>query len=263
MALLAEWAALIGLCWVVLEEASSGGFSRSVVAFNRNQFHLDGGLARLLLVSESMVLPLAAGLALAFVVENRTPARDIATYYLAALLVAVGTIGKVGADTNYFLEAGLVMGLVLAVAWERCSRSVAAQGLAVAAAGMLALVAAQQVRVQVKARAQRASVESEVQLSLAGKNVITTEITSALRAGATPLLLDPYVFARAAEAGLVDQAPLLRGLRAQNAQAALVDADLSKPGASSRWTPQTSAVILDRYRLASAIGDHLYLYLPK
>jgi len=54
-------------------------------------------------------------------------------------------------------------------------------------------------------RVHRASIEPQLQNVVRGKLALTSEITSTLVSGGVPVVQDPYVFARLAEQGKLDQ----------------------------------------------------------
>lgn len=261
--LLAAAALLFGLAGLAgMQWATGGGFGTAVFGFNgANPFSLGGLLKAVQMALSQPLLPLAAGLALAGLIEGEAEERLTALYYLMALTLALATVGKVGANVNYFVEPGLATMPILALAWKRTSGSLRGLGLALAFTAASLVVAAPRVALEFRGRGERAKAESTLRPMLAGQTVLTMEITSALRAGALPYLNDPSIFACLSAAGRIDERRLLADLERGAITVVLADADLAEADPIySNWSPAVRAAVTRHYELARVLGRNLYLY---
>ncbi len=250
----------LGALWVLTQ----GGFTTSLFRFNANPFAIGGLIKALQQAFSSPVLPLCAGLALAFFLSGKAAERAISAYFLVSLVMAVLTVGKVGANLNYFLEPGILMAAVTAQGWERLRGELTGLAVAVAIVGSGLLFSGPRVLSELSGRRQRQDVEKTLIPLLAGKSVVTMEVATALRAGAVPVLNDPHIFARLAEAGRWDEAPLVSDLLSARVDLVLADADLSAASpAFSNYSSPVRKAIVSRYRLDRQFGPNLWLYVPR
>jgi hypothetical protein len=261
---LAEGAILLGVLGAgglaLLQVATQGGFFTSIVRFNQNALHLQGGIARTLSASATLVLPLAAMVAVALVLRPAQAPGRIAVYFLLALGIAIGTVSKVGAALNYFLESALVAGLVLCWAWQRWSSRKPATAMAVVTAAALLVMSGSGVASQMRTRQERHALEPRLREVMQGRFALTPELTTLLRNGGVPAVQDPYVYARLAESGTLDQSPLLQLLSDCRIEVIVADADLRIPGASNLWTREVSWLVAERYSLEERIGPRHFVF---
>lgn len=261
---LAAAAVVLGLAGLaVLQLATGGGFVTAVFGFNgANPFSLGGLFKAIQVALGQPLLPVAAGLALAGLALGEAEERLASIYFLLALGLALATVGKVGANVNYFVEPALAAVPVLALGWKRTSTSLYGLGLTLAFVAASLAVAAPRVALEIRGRAERARAESTLRPILAGRSVLTMEITSALRAGALPYLNDPSIFACLTAAGRFDERRLLADLERGEVAVVLADADLSEVDpVYSNWSPRVRAAVAQHYELRQVLGRNLYLYL--
>jgi hypothetical protein len=245
-----------------MQWATGGGFVTAVFGFNgANPFSLGGWFKAVQSALGQPLLMVAAGLAIAGVASSEAEERLASLYALIALTLAIATVGKVGANVNYFVEPALATPPLLALAWRRSSGELRGLGLALALAAASLLVAAPRVALELRGRGERAQAESELRPILAGRSVLTMEITSALRAGATPYLNDPSIFACLTAAGRLDERRILADLEGGAIEIVLADADLAEARpVYSNWSPAVRAAVTRNFELTQVLGRNLFLY---
>lgn len=266
LGLLAASCVAIGLAWLVwLHIATGGGFTTSVFGFNgANPFAVGGLVKALQTVFAAAYLPLAAAIAATLLIEGDEGERLVSLYALLALALAVATVGKVGANVNYFVEPAMAFAPVAGLAWKRWGATLAGAAAATAVAASLLLWAAPRVAWELRGRAERQHVDRELAPVMRGRSVLTMEVFSALRAGGKPYLNDPCIFACLANAGRWNQERLLSDLRSHAIDVVLADADLSVARPEfSNWSPEVRRAVADNYSLSRVLGRNLYLYLPR
>jgi hypothetical protein len=249
-----------GVVLGVLSVMTDGAFVRSVFGFNALPFAL-GGLIR------AAQYGFSGGL-LALVVDRRPAVRLAALYLLLALAFALATVGRVGANFNYFIEPGLMVGPILAVAWQRALRVDDRRVMRTAAAIGLALISSSLLWTGPRAlhewrgRNLRQATEDAVAARVAPDDtILTMEIVTALRIGAQPYLNDPAIFACLANVGLWDESRLLVDLANGRVLWVFADEDLMAPrGAHSNWSDAVRATVAAGYDLVETPGDRLRLY---
>ena len=262
---------ILGGAWLVaLSLLSDGAFTRSVFGFNALPYSIGGLLQAAQQAFGGGLLPVAAGVAVALLVgaEVDAEARLLALYLLTALAMALATVGRVGANFNYFIEPGLLLGPVLALAWSRAADATRSMSrLAVPAVG-LALVAsnllwtAPRVAWEWRGRATRATTEQRLaELVRPGDTILTMEVASALRLGARPYVNDPCIFSRLAEKGLWDESRMLSDLAGGAVTWVLADEDMAAPkSVYSNWTDDVRTAVAAGFERVEVIGPRLRLY---
>ena len=257
-----------GVVLGVLSVMTDGAFVRSVFGFNALPFAL-GGLIRAAQYGFSGgLLALGAGVAASMLVDRRPAVRLAALYLLLALAFALATVGRVGANFNYFIEPGLMVGPILAVAWQRALRVDDRRVMRTAAAIGLALISSSLLWTGPRAlhewrgRNLRQATEDAVAARVAPDDtILTMEIVTALRIGAQPYLNDPAIFACLANVGLWDESRLLVDLANGRVLWVFADEDLMAPrGAHSNWSDAVRATVAAGYDLVETPGDRLRLY---
>ncbi|MBP9143247.1 MAG: hypothetical protein KBF21_05605 [Thermoanaerobaculia bacterium] len=263
--ILAGAAIVLGLAGLAaMQLTTGGGFVTAVFGFNgANPFSIGGLFKAVQMALGQPLLVVAAGLAIAGLVEGEPEERLVALYSLVALVLALATVGKVGANVNYFVEPGLAAAPVLALAWKRVHGTVRGLSLALALTAASLVVALPRVALEFRGRAERATAESTLRPVLSGRSVLTMEITSALRAGAVPYLNDPSIFACLTAAGRFDESRLVADLERGAIAVVLADSDLGESDpVYSNWSPAVRAAVVRHYELTSVLGRNLFLYQP-
>ncbi len=263
--LVAGTCAALGLAWLALLSASThGGFLQAIGFNGANPFALGGFVKATQIALAAAPVPLLAGLAIAWLAGGESPRRLLSGYYLLALALALATVGKVGANLNYFIEPGLALAPLAAIAWHLWGRTVTGAAVALAALVTTLAWSAPRVAWEIRGRTERMAAERRLAPLLAGKTVLTMEVSSVFRAGGTPVLNDPCIFAYLARAKRWDESGLVAAIRDRRIDVILADADLSlKDPAFSNWSPAVRSAATESYRLAAVHGPGLFLYEPK
>jgi hypothetical protein len=262
---LAATCSLVGGMWLVALNAATNGAFLAATAFNGvYPFALGGFTKAVQLALAAAPVPLLVGLALASVVSRGGVERLAAGYFLLAFFLSLATVGKVGANLNYFIEPGLAMAPLAALAWNRYATTLPGASVAVAAMASLLLVSAPRVASEWRGRTERVGVEKTLSPILAGKKVLTMEIVSVLRAKGTNVVNDPCIFAFLPRSGKWDETALLGDLRNGRVDLVLSDADLSIPNpVFSNWSPAVRREVSASWRLSRVVGSNLFLYEPQ
>ena len=255
---------LLGGAWLVaLNLATHGGFLAATAFNGAYPFAIGGFVKAVQLALAAAPFPILAGLAVASLVSRDDVERLVAGYFLLALFLALATVGKVGANLNYFIEPGLALAPLAALAWHRHGRTLAGASVAVAAMASLLLVTAPRVAWERRGRIERATVEETLRPILAGKRVLTMEVVSVLRAKGIPVVNDPCIFAFLPRSGKWDEAALLGDLRDGRVDLVLADADLARPDpVFSNWSPAVRREVTRSWHLSRVLSN-LYLYEPQ
>ncbi len=263
--LLVATCGVAGLVWLALLSATShGGFLQSM-GFNGATPFAPGGFVKAAQIALAAApVPILAGLALGWLGSREGVGRLLAGYFLLALFLALATVGKVGANLNYFIEPGLALAPLAALAWHLWGRTTAGAAVAVAALASMLAWSAPRVAWELRGRTERLVAERRLAPLLAGKSVLTMEVSSVFRAGGTPVLNDPCIFAYLARAKRWDESGLVAALRSHRIDLVLADTDVAVPDpVFSNWSPEVRREVTESYRLSAVYGPGLYLYEPK
>lgn len=264
IAIVATGCLVLGGLWLAaLAWLTDGAFTQSVFGFNALPFSFGGFLAATRQGLGGGLIVVAAGLAAATVLDHRGGERLAGLYLLVALVLALVTVGRMGANFNYFVEASLALGPVVAAAWDRSRRQAGCWlpgVLAAVLAGSLLWTGPRAIR-EHRARSERALVEGRLeQLIRPGDTVLTMEIVSAVRLGAHPVSNDPFIFSRLAETGAWDQSQLVGDLRSGAVEWILADEDLTSPRSGhTNWTDAVRDATEHYFQPVTTLGRlHLY-----
>jgi hypothetical protein len=263
-ALLSATCAVLGGAWLALLSASTHGRLLQSLAFNGANPFAPGDFVKAAQIALAAApVPLLAGLAVAWLAGKEGAERLTAGYFLLSLLLALATVGKVGANLNYFIEPGVALAPLAALAWHLWGRTLA--GTAVSLCALVSMLAwsGPRIALELRGRVERAAAERKLEPLVAGKKVLTMEVSTVLRAGGTPVLNDPCIFAYLARAKRWDESGLLSALREHRVDLVLADTDLSiQDPVYSNWSPAVRREVISSYRPVRAYGPNLYLYEP-
>ena len=252
LTLAASIVALGMVVFAVLDLASGGGF--------RLNTYDPGSLVRYL-SDVWMLMPLAligAGVYAVSAGWSAVPSwRLIAPYLVGALLAAL-TIGKVGSNVNYLLEAGAAVSLSLGalLAWQR-PRWIAQAAIALLLALDVSLmVLASPYRPVVQARlAEREPAQRLLGIVHDARGVVLAdEDIGLLPLDGRPIYFQPFEMTQLARAGRWDQRPFLDALERQAFAAILLYRIPQVPLHRTRWTDEMLTTIERRYVVEQRIG---------
>jgi hypothetical protein len=262
--LLVATCGIAGGLWLgLISWTTHGGFLQSMTFNGATPFAVGGFVKAAQIALGAAPIPLLAGLAVGAAAGKDENGRLLSGYYLLALFIALATVGKVGANLNYFIEPGLAMAPLAALAWNVWGRTVS--GAAVALASLVSMLAwtAPRVGWELKGRTERIAAEKRLTPMLAKKNVLTMEVASVFAARGTPVLNDPCIFAYLARAKRWDESGLVGAIRERKVDLVLADADLSVPDpVFSNWSPAVRRAVVETCRPPKVLGPNLYLYEP-
>lgn len=259
LTLAASIVALGMVVFAVLDLASGGGFRFDIVTANLNTY--DPGSLLRYLSDVWMLMPLAligAGVYAVCAGWSAVPSwRLIAPYLVGALLAAL-TIGKVGSNVNYLLEAGAAVSLSLGalLAWQR-PRWIAQAAIALLLALDVSLmVLASPYRPVVQARlAEREPAQRLLGIVHDARGVVLAdEDIGLLPLDGRAIYFQPFEMTQLARAGRWDQRPFLDALERQAFAAILLYRIPQVPLHRTRWTDEMLTTIERRYVVEQRIG---------
>jgi len=256
-------AALFGL----LDLATTGGFRFNVVTANINPY--DPGSLLWYLSDIWALMPLAVigaaayvGLAGWFGVPSW---RLIGPYVVGAVLSAL-TIGKVGSNVNYLLEAGAAVSLSLGalLAWQRPRRLVHIAIALLLILDMSLMMLASPYRTVIHARlAQPESARQLLGVVHDSRGIILAdEDVGLLPLDGRPIYFQPFEMTQLARAGRWEQQSFLADIERQAFSAILLYRIPDVPLHRTRWTDEMLAAIDRRYIIEQRIGQ-TDIYRPR
>lgn len=224
------------------------------------------------LLAHGPMFVLAAG-GLFFCVRSGL-ARIVGFYFVLTLAASV-TLGKIGADTNYFMEMSAVICLLLGIFFDRAIRG-GIQNLRVrwTVAAAICLVMAQSViaakavaghpnpRPAVKSGLQTAAPDTYEfdQLTAFLEKIdgpIFAENMGFLIAAKKPILYEPFEFTQLAAAGVWDEQKILGRLEKREFPIVLLETNLWKVVRSSRFSTRFVETLRRNYRPVKRVGGQI------
>jgi hypothetical protein len=261
---------VLGGIWLgTLAVITDGDFIQSVFGFNALPFSVGGFLAATQQGLGGGLPLVAAGLAAAMVLERSKPERLAGLFLLVALFLALATVGRMGANFNYFVETSLAVGPVIAVALARTRRepsswcAAALPGIVAAALVGSLLWAGPRAVAEHRGRQHRAVIENRLaELIQPGDTIVTMEIVSAFRLDAECYTNDPFIFSRLAEKGLWEEERMITDMENGVITWMLADEDMAGPRPGhTNWTDAIRRTTAERFDLVETLGRlHLYRY---
>lgn len=242
---------------------SDGNFSQSIVLSNMNPWKWEQMWALTHYACRQPLLPL--GVILAVVLYRNHESRPFAIYAVLAFTAAVVTAGKVGSNTNYFIEVSWAACLC----WGFALTAVRAHPRAATAYAIFAVLVFQAtIRVQssVSKTASELSrwntTEQLVTHYAAQGPILTMEIGALVLNGHEPYLADPHIVARLAEAGEFDDQSIINDLTARRFNAIIAEKDIQLDHEGhTNWRREVRERVSTCYRPVQSDG-RLTVYLP-
>jgi hypothetical protein len=265
---------LLGVCigtWLTGNEL----LWHTVVA-NANPFNLDYFVAMLGQFAQFNALPLVAAAAL-FGLPARPAERQWRAYFVLSGLVALATVGKIGASSNYWLELTAATSVLIGLLAARLSEPSAAPA-AFASAGLAGLVLASllmcipayqaTMNQTVAAAIGGSSVDSADRLQMAAVvanepgPLLTDDPDLALQAG-KPVEFE-LIYTLLALQGVWDEAPILNPIRARQFGLVVLQEALDappRPLLSMHFTDRVRSALQEAYAPAGQLAGY-WLYRP-
>lgn len=254
------------LFWL-LDLATTGGFRLNVLTANINTYDPD---SLFWYFSDIwMLMPLAVIGAAAYVVLagwfGVPSSRLIGPYLVGAVLSAL-TIGKVGSNVNYLLEAGAGVSLALGalLAWQRPRRLVYIAIALLLILDMSLMILASPYRTVLHARlAQPEAARQLLGIVHASHGlVLADEDVGLLPLDGRKIYFQPFEMTQLARAGRWDQQAFLADIERQAFSAILLYRIPDVPLHRTRWTDEMLATIDRRYIIEQRIGQ-TDIYRPR
>jgi hypothetical protein len=246
------------------------------VVANANPLDFDYLAAMLSAFAQFNALPLIAAAAL-FGLPTRPAERLWRAYFVLSGLVAVATVGKIGASSNYWLELTAATSVLIGVLADRLAEPGAVRG-AFTSAGLASLVLASLLTC---IPAYQATMNQSVAVALTGHSP-----ESAQRLAAVPLVAgepghvltdDPdlallagkrvefdLIYTLLALEHVWDEAPILNAIQARQFDLVVVQEPLdapAKPLISAHFTDGVRQALRDDYAPAGQVGGY-WFYRP-
>lgn len=242
---------------------SAGNFSRSIVLSNMNPWKWEQMWSLTHYVCRQPMLPVGVVTAVFFCWNREF--RPFAIYAVLAFAAAALTGGKVGSNTNYFIEvswlACLCLGYAMTVVRDY-PRAATVYGV------FAALVFQATIRVQPKVGRtagellQWNGTEDLVKRYAAEGPILTMEIGALVLNGYQPYLADPHIVARLAEAEEFDDQLILDDLSLRRFKAIIVEKDIQlEYEGHTNWRREVREKVSTCYRPVQSDG-RLTVYLP-
>jgi hypothetical protein len=253
--------------FVVLDQATGGGFAFNVVSANLNDYQAGSVVQYLTDVWTLMPLTLiAVGLFLLLAPWLRVPSwRLVAPYVLGAVASGL-TIGKVGSNVNYLIElgAGVSLGIGALLAWQRPRRAVHATIALLLALDLALVVLASPYRTVTHIRLKQAE-EARYLLEMVHRApgiVLADEDMGLLPLDGRPTFFQPFEMTQLARAGRWDQRPFLGDIERQTFAAILIYRIPELSLHRERWTDEMLGAIERRYVVEDRVGP-TEVYRPR
>ena len=267
VALAASIVAMGTVLFVVLDLASDGGFRFNIVTANINAY--DPGSLLWYLSDLWALMPLAligAGVYAVSAGWSGVPSWRLIGPYLVGAILSALTIGKVGSNVNYLLEAGAAVGLSLGalLAWQRPRRVAHAAIALLLILDVSLMVLASPYRAVLHARiAQRVAAEQLIGIVHGSRGIVLAdEEIGLLPLDGRPIYFQPFEMTQLARTGRWDQRAFLADLERQAFPAILLFRIPEVPIHRTRWTDEMLAAIDRRYVLAQRAGP-TEVYRPR
>lgn len=246
---------VVGLA-AIAQVATAGQFLFHTVVANANPFELGRVVSLWASFLRGHALEAVVLVLLLFRAAWQRRVGIVSVYAAFAWLAALG-VGKVGSDSNYFLEPVAAVALLVAHEFPptlvpRCPRARASLGVAL----LLGVVVMGGTRaawhLRVRAPLSGANqVFRGIATSVASVNgaVVSDDAGVVVRAG-KQVFFQPFVMTQLAEAGLWDQTPFLEALGSGGVRLVIVQ---TEPAVvyESRYTPQMRAVLRERFTVVA------------
>jgi len=253
--------------FVLFDLATGGGFPLNVVTANINTY--DPGSLLWYLSDIWTLMPLAVIGTAVYAMSAGwfgVPSWKLIGPYLVGAVLSALTIGKVGSNVNYLLEAGAAASLSLGalLAWQRPRRLVHAAIALLLILDVSLMVLASPYRTVIHARfAQPEAGRQLLGIVHASRGIVLAdEDMGLLPLDGRPIYFQPFEMTQLARAGQWDQRAFLADIERQAFAAILLYRFPGVPLHRTRWTDEMLAAIDRRYVIEQRI-DQTDVYRPR
>ena len=267
-----ELALLVGglalLLFLILNSLTGGGFFFNIVTANVNLFSLEWLGRHFASLGAAMPVLLLLGGLFLILAPRRLPAWPLFVFYLIGGVLSALTVGKIGANVNYFLELSAALSLVagLFIFWSRghAWREAALLVLLVLQTGLLMQASLERHVTFLTFRRQEAPALQALAAMVAEADgpVLADEHMGLLTTQERPLYLQPFEVTQLATTGRWDQSGLLSRIRNQEFPLILIFQPPFSSLQEDRWTPEMLAAIEQNYRPAQVLAGNV-VYMPE
>jgi len=243
---------------------SQGNFSQCLVFSNANPLKLSQALSLIENVCKQPVLPVGFVVAVVLLANRR--ARPFAIFGVLSFALAMFSAGKVGSNTNYFIEPSWATAMCLGIALTHCRGHIRAP-VAYALAAFLVIHSTARATSHVRhvndTLAGWPMVQHAVEHYGAQGLLLTMEVGAQVLAGQSPYIADAHIITRLTEAGRFDQQPIVEDLREQKLPALLLGKDIALEHVGhTNWTNEIRLAVAQYYRPQEKLGE-VTLYVPR
>jgi hypothetical protein len=254
--------------FVGLDLVTRGGFYYNIVTANINEFSLQRLMGQLKILSDTALILLLIGAASIFLIPRRSRTWPLVAPYLFGAGLASLTIGKIGSNTNYFLElcAALSLSAGALIAFGRTNQ----KAYIVRAIVLLCLIYQTQVFLRTTLVKQVGSLRywfnmysdqvvlSEIVAGTAGP-VLADDGMGMIVLNGRHLVLQPFEVTQLARAGKWDQTPLIESIERREYPLILIHYYKGNDIHQERWTKEMLDAIEKNYTVTETCADeHLY-----
>jgi hypothetical protein len=259
---------------IVIAQVMTGGwFLWHTVAANANPFDMDNLLAMLGAFLHFNGVPLLAASAL-FTLPSR-PAERLWRFYFLGALLTLPAIGKIGASSNYWLEATAATAVLIGLLSDRLATRhyttavITESGLALLIAGSLLIPipgyqAVTREALHVLPTGGPAAVRAQISLAqmLAAESgeILTDEPALAVGAG-RPIAYEFVIFDLLVGQGRWDERPILEAVEAQRFSLVMLKIPIEASSEQAHWSPGLVSALTAAYSLVGH-ADGFWLYRP-
>ena len=260
-----------GLSFVLflgLNLVTHGGFYYNIVTANINEFSIQRLVGEIRSLIETNLILVPVGVASIFLIPRRSGTWPLVAAYLAGAGLASLTIGKIGSNTNYFLElsAALSLSAGALLAWSRAHQKTHIARVII----LLCLIYQTQVFLRTTLTKQVGSLR--YWFGMYGEQVMLSDIIARtdgpiladdgmgmIVLNGRHLVLQPFEVTQLARAGKWDQTPLIESIRRREYPLILIHYYKGNDIHEERWTKEMLDAIEKNYAVTETYADeHLY-----
>ena len=263
------------ILFIMINIITRGGFFFNIVTANVNEFDFERLESWFRKIKDTAPILLVFGTAFLVLtfrgVRSALPSHwrgwQLLTPYLVGAGLSALTIGKIGSNANYLLEffAAISLSVGAVIAWSRDHRWLRTALLVLLAlqTGHLMQTTLKEYVGDLKPRLQTAGDLNKLEriVKAADGPMLGDEYMGMITLQDRPLFIQPFEVTQLVNAGLWDQAALIRSIRAQEFPVILIHHFVDWPVYKERWTPEMLSAIMQSYTPTDFLADTI-VYQP-
>lgn len=261
--------------FLILNTLTQGGFYFNIVTANVNEFDFERLGYWFRRIRDTAPILLIFGLALLVLtfrgVRSALPSRwrgwQLITPYLVGAGLSALTIGKIGSNANYLLEFSAAISLAAGtvIAWSRDHRWLRAALLVLLAlqTGHFMQTTLNEYVEVLNDRLQLGRDLNKLEriVKAVDDPMLGDEYMGMITLQDRPLFIQPFEVTQLVNAGLWDQAALIRSIHAQEFPVILIHHFVDWPVYKERWTPEMLSAIMQNYTPTDFLANTI-VYQP-